>query len=289
MFGRLRTDPGGDVATLDPTARLASLAAALLLAGCADAGQAGPDGGAGPEPDAALPDGGASALRLMTFNIKHGELSSMEDVAAAIAAEAPDVVAMQEVDRNAQRSGVVDEPAVLAELTGMTPRFASALTFGDGGEYGIALLSRWPITSEEKMELTSTGEQRVLAVWQIELPGGGTLQMANTHLGLSADERATQVAEIAAALDGREQVILVGDLNEDPTGGAVHTTLSADLRDGWEEAGAGPGYTFPALLPTERIDYVFLSEDWPETAEIRVVDAYVSDHRPLFAALPLAR
>lgn len=271
-----------------PAARagLALLAGAALAAGCAEAARSGPDGAPAGAVDA---DPGGAALRVMTFNFKHAELSSLEDVAAAITAESPDVVALQEVDRDARRSGVVDQPAELAELTGMSASFAGALAFGDGGEYGVALLSRWPITSEEKMELTSTGEQRVLALWQIEIPGGGSLQMANTHLGLSAEERTTQVTEIAAALSGRERVVLVGDLNENPTGGDVHPTLSAQLRDAWEEAGTGPGYTFPALLPTERIDYIFLSEDWPAPSEIRVVEAYVADHLPLFAAVPLAR
>jgi endonuclease/exonuclease/phosphatase family metal-dependent hydrolase len=268
-------------------AGLALIAGATLATGCAEAARSGPDGAPAGAIDAG-PDG-ASALRVMTFNFKHAELSSLEDVAAAITAESPDLVALQEVDRDAQRSGVVDQPAELAELTGMSAGFAGALAFGDGGEYGVALLSRWPIASDEKMQLTSTGEQRVLAVWQIEIPGGGTLQMANTHLGLSAEERTTQVSEIAAALAGRERVVLVGDLNENPTGGDVHATLSAQLRDAWEEAGTGLGYTFPALLPTERIDYIFLSEDWAAPSEVRVVEAYVADHLPLFAAVPLAR
>lgn len=266
----------------------AALAVALLAAACAAGDDDAASGDDETDVDAAPPPDGGSSLRMMTFNFKHAELSNLEDVAAAIDAEAPDVVALQEVDREAERSGIVDQPSRLAELTGMSSRFAAALSFGSGGEYGVALLSRWPIGAEERMELTSIGEQRILAVWQIELPGGGTMQLANTHLGLDVAERATQVAEVATVLAGRERVVLVGDLNEGPDGGSVYPTLSAELRDAWSEAGQGPGYTFPSLLPSERIDYIFLGSDWPEPTEARVVNAFVSDHRPLLAVIPLA-
>jgi len=56
---------------------------------------------ASPANDAAPP----KTLRLMTYNIKHGEIGGLDGIAAAINAEAPDLVGLQEVDVDAARAG----------------------------------------------------------------------------------------------------------------------------------------------------------------------------------------
>ncbi|MGK0353208.1 MAG: endonuclease/exonuclease/phosphatase family metal-dependent hydrolase, partial [Planctomycetota bacterium] len=59
----------------------------------------------------------------MTWNIHHargldGEVD-IDRIAAEIRAAAPDLVALQEVDRGVRRTGGLDIPAALAERTGM--------------------------------------------------------------------------------------------------------------------------------------------------------------------------
>ena len=114
----------------------------------------------------ALPETGESAqtltpgggLRFMVYNIKHGELSSLESIASVIKAQSPDLVALQEVDVLTTRSGEVDQAARLGQLTGMYASFQPALLNYDTGQYGVALLSRYPIRSSQRIPLRSAAE-----------------------------------------------------------------------------------------------------------------------------------
>ncbi|HLU66531.1 MAG TPA: endonuclease/exonuclease/phosphatase family protein [Kofleriaceae bacterium] len=275
-----------------PRAAALVLAAAALAACGGAAGE--PDGGASADarpgaPDARrgdTADGGAAPLRLMSFNIKHGAVSSLEEVADVIRAEAPDIVALQEVDLDRARSGNVIQHERLGQLTGMASSFRDALQFDGDGQYGLAVLSRHPILGSDRLSLTSTGEQRILAVWQIELPDGRVVQAGNTHLATIAGDREVQIGEVVADLTGRELALVMGDFNEAP-GGPVHQAATAELHDAWADAGEGDGFTMPATEPTARIDYVFLGADWPAASSARVVDSEASDHRPVVVEVPL--
>src|SRR5690606_14987157 len=87
-------------------------------------------------------------VRVMAYNIHHclgidGELD-VERIAGVINAANPDLVTLQEVDNRTERSDRVDQAAELGRLTGMHARFGRAIDH-QGGEYGQAILSRWPI------------------------------------------------------------------------------------------------------------------------------------------------
>src|SRR5690606_4366306 len=90
-------------------------------------------------------------LRVLSYNIHHAEgvdgKLDLERIAEVIRAAKPDLVALQEVDRNARRTGSVDQPAELARLTEMQVVFGSNIEL-QGGHYGNAVLSRFPIASE---------------------------------------------------------------------------------------------------------------------------------------------
>ena len=250
-----------------------------LLAACADIGEAPPA-----LEEIALTAGGG--LRVMTYNIKHGGESSLESVAAAIAAEAPDLVALQEVDHLTGRSGHVDQAARLGELTGMEHAFVPALLDFDGGQYGVALLSRHPILSVARMPLPSAGEQRVLALMDVEVDPDHVVPVGVTHFGVTgAAERQEQASAVLAALAGRPSAILAGDLNATSSEASV-AALRASLSDAWSRGGAGSGNTSPAWFPTRRIDYIFLGGDWTPRLTARVAGASSqSDHRPVVATL----
>lgn len=232
--------------------------------------------------------GGATAsptLRIMTFNIKHGDISSLEAIADVIKAETPDVVGLQEVDVDADRSGNVDQPHRLSQLTGMASVFQSALTFSSGGYYGVALLSRFPIISSSKVQLTSSGEQRILAIVDVEIEDGWVVPISVTHMGLGSVERQTQAQEIVDELSGEPDAIVMGDINEelsDPAG----LILAEAFTDGWD-AGTGPGHTIPVNTPTRRIDVVLLPSSWPAPSAAHVVSTPASDHLPVVVTVPL--
>ena len=128
-------------------------------------------------------------------------------------------------------------------------------------------------------------------VAEIARDGVGMTVVA-THLGLRPGERIAHARELVRLVQGRDvPVLLGGDLNERPDGRAV-ATLTRHLHDAWALGGGdGDGETFPAVDPTARIDYLFVSED------LRVERALVpsalpearsaSDHLPLMAELHL--
>lgn len=240
-------------------------------AGGADAPAAG---------DAAVP-----TLKVMTFNIKSGRDSSLEAVAAVIRDEAPDLVALQEVDVETMRTGMVNQPHRLGQLTGMTNLFRTAIPF-EGGAYGLAVLSEHPLISSTATQLTSAGEQRILMTVEVQLSATRTITVANTHLGLDAQTRVTQAQEVVAQIGSDRDVLLFGDLNDEP-GTPPIAMLDEALRDAWTLAGAGDGFTIPVDAPTRRIDYIFLGEQWDAPLDIRVIDTRTSDHRPVVATLPL--
>src|SRR5678810_85346 len=89
-----------------------------------------------------------ATFRVMTYNIHHGEgLDGKVDllrIAELIKREGADIVALQEVDKGTQRTARRDFPEELAALTGMTAVFSNNFAF-EGGEYGNAVLTRFPI------------------------------------------------------------------------------------------------------------------------------------------------
>lgn len=235
----------------------------------------------GPLPEAQVP----AVLRLMTFNIKHGELSSLESIADVVLSEKADIVGLQEVDVDAGRSGNVDQPHRLGQLTGMANLFRSALTLSDGGLYGLAVLSRYPIVISDKISLTSSGEQRIFVTVDIDVQGT-TVPFGMTHLGLTASERTTQVSEILAVLGSKPLAVLVGDMNAKPSETAMQQ-LGAKLTDAWVTAGVGDGFTIPSDVPDRRIDYIWLGKAWAPAIEAHVPVTQSSDHRPVVVTVPM--
>lgn len=80
-------------------------------------------------------------LRFVSYNIQHGEgmdgKINLKRIAEVIAKEKPDLVALQEVDKNCTRSGKRDIAKELGELLNMEFRFGKSMSF-QGGEYGNA-------------------------------------------------------------------------------------------------------------------------------------------------------
>jgi endonuclease/exonuclease/phosphatase family metal-dependent hydrolase len=164
-----------------------------------------------------------------------------------------------------------------------------AATDWDVGEYGLALLSRHPLTQPRitRLPILPGIEPRILASAVVALPCG-PLSVHVTHLSHRPSEaglRARQVAHIRDVL-ARDPLprVLAGDFNDLP-GSDAHRGVTAALVDLFDAAGEGAPGTFPLpvpFLPPLRIDYVFAS------AEIRprrthVVETAASDHHLLLA------
>lgn len=229
-------------------------------------------------------------FRVMTYNIHHGEGTDgkldLQRIAALIKQEQADVVALQEVDRLATRSGKQDIAKRLAELTGMQHVFGKNIDL-QGGDYGNAILSRFPILqhTHRRYRVSISGEQRGLLSAVIGVLGQEVL-LFNTHLDFKKDdqERLANVAEALATLAEREPkrpVIFCGDFNAPPES-PTHKALTKDLADCWLLVGQGPGFTIPVQLPAARIDYVFIDKASPLVPrKAWVPRSNASDHLPL--------
>ena len=152
-------------------------------------------------------------LVLATLNIRHGE-EGLDKIAEAIREAGPDIIGLEEVDVGCERSGYTDEPAELARLTGYPYHaFAKAISLGDG-EYGTAILSRYPIEQFDVIPLYSgAGENRSVghAVISVE---GVKLHVLVTHLSYNNRSLVIdQMETIGDMLDTFEHYALLGDLN----------------------------------------------------------------------------
>ena len=230
---------------------------------------------------------GGSALRVMSYNLHHGEgldgRVDLERIADVIRQERPDLVALQEVDKSVERTRRRDFPTELAALTGMSCVFSNNYHY-QGGEYGNAILSRLPVVgwTNRHYRMLRPGEQRGLLEVRAKV-GRRLIRFFATHLDFRGDdsERMLNVGEIRAVVESEPDLpaIVAGDFNDLP-GRRVHGLMKEFMDDAWEAGGEGDGFTIPAAKPQKRIDYVFVTHGI--TADRMWVPATeASDHRPV--------
>lgn len=155
---------------------------------------------------------------------------------------------------------------------------------GDGGEYGNALLTLWPVRRTRLVDISCDGrEPRSVIDCRLEAPFG-PLRVLVTHLGLRAWERKRQIGELRRLIDEDDDAatILAGDLNEWSPVAPAHRRLREVLcrvrRRG----------TFPSRLPLLPLDQVWCRPHGlirrtrvPRGAALR----RASDHLPLIAEI----
>jgi endonuclease/exonuclease/phosphatase family metal-dependent hydrolase len=242
-------------------------------------------------------DGGSQAsaptLRVLTYNIHHGEgtdgrfdLSRLADVMTSVH---PDLVALQEVDQGTERVSGVSELTELARLTDMHPAFGRAMDYL-GGQYGVAVLSRWPLLRAHNDPLPGLADREPRTALTVEVDagdGGPLVEFTCTHLDQMRDpeNRLAQARTLNTRLvheDGRA-TILAGDLNARPG-----TEVMALFDERWTDPPAeDPSPTSPSGRPRLRVDYVLVrpAASW-RVIESRIIDEPVaSDHRPLLVVL----
>lgn len=242
-----------------------------------------------------LPTRPAKTLRVMTYNIHHGEgLDGKVDllrIAQLIKEQGADIVGLQEVDKGVERTARRDLPAELAALTGMTCVFSNNYHY-QGGEYGNAVLTKFPVKrwTNHHYQMLRPGEQRGLLQLVLDVRGREVVFL-NTHIDYRSEdsERWSNVAEIETlAQKYRGQpIILCGDFNDTPES-RVCRRLAQTFDDTWKLAGQGEGWTIPAHQPRKRIDYLWISKDKSLVPlKVWVPPTEASDHLPVVADVEL--
>ncbi len=225
-------------------------------------------------------------LNIGTYNIANGREvdHNMMILAADIANHKLDIVGLQEVDQFCDRSGNMDTMKTMSELTGMPYyTFFKAINLsgnGEGGvgEYGVGVLSKYPIVETERIELYSTGEQRVLGRTRIDVDGT-KINFFTTHLEWSPDatrnKEMLQLNEIMAQYDN---FVVVGDFN-------VHELSEYRTLDykGMVNTEEKPILTYSASDGDWYLDNIIYSpEDWTFTEGKTLPNGH-SDHFLLYS------
>lgn len=231
-----------------------------------------------------------AALTVVSYNIRHGagldDRVDLPRTAAVLRALDPDLAALQEVDHRVRRSGGAPQADSLGALLGLHAAFGAFMPY-QGGEYGLAILSRHPIVRATPVRLPDGHEPRVALVADIALPDGDTITAVNVHFDWVDNDtlRFAQARALTAVLDTLPRPwIILGDFNDQP-GSRTLALFAARAVEARKPAATR--FTFPSTEPTKEIDFVFAApaEAWAP-ANARVVDERVaSDHRPVVTRL----
>jgi endonuclease/exonuclease/phosphatase family metal-dependent hydrolase len=230
-------------------------------------------------------------LKVMSYNLRFGELASLEELAAFIKEQDPDVVALQEVDCRTYRDRAPkqhgkDFVTELGFRTGMLTAYGKTIPYA-GGYYGIGILSKYPLASVKRIYLPKTDhgqEQRAVLVSHVEYSEGKYFTFACTHLDYTdTKERQVQVAKLnEVLLEEPYPVMVCGDFNARPDAKEITEGMSA-----WERL-CNTEPTVPSQKPRNKIDYIFAypRETW-KGIEATTWKIQLSDHLPIGAVVEL--
>lgn len=230
-------------------------------------------------------------LKVLSYNLRFGELASMEELAEFIKKVNPDIVALQEVDVRTNRDRApkqngVDFITELGYYTGMLSAYGKTIPYM-GGYYGIGILSKYPLAKVERIYLPKTEhgkEQRAVLVADVEYSEGEFITFASTHLDYTnTQERQVQVKKLNEVLLNREYpVIVAGDFNARPDAIEIKEGMSP-----WKQL-CNMDATVPAVKPKNKIDYIFAypQDKWTVIENASYLSP-LSDHLPISAVVEM--
>lgn len=255
------------------------LAAITLLAGCRT-GLNYPAGGApwyegGPTRGEAVSTGNDTLL-IVAFNVKYAQ---QIDRAIALLRDEPDlrgadVILLNEMDENGTW--------LIADALGMFyVYYPAVLHTRTGRDFGNAVLSRWPITEHERLELPHVARfqrtQRAATATTIRV-GSADVRVYSTHLGtffeIGPGARQEQLRTILDDAERFTYAIIGGDMNDTRIGPAV-----------WEHGFTWPTQYGPRTTLFGRLDHIFLKNlpvpDSAASGTVRETNG-ASDHSPVW-------
>ncbi len=222
-------------------------------------------------------------MRFASYNIFHAEKAGYDvsKIAKNITDNAIEVVGLQEVDHKTSRSGRLDTMKKLSEATGYKYYvFFKAIDF-QGGQYGLGILSKYPIQSSGSIKLTSGEEQRILGRATI-IKDGTPINFFVTHLtyddepGSNSNTRKTQFTQIANELAKYDNFVLSGDFNTRNLSEYEVIKNSALVN-----TKTNPQITYPdGRSPLDNL--VYSKDNW-KFGSARIVTNSYSDHYMIYA------
>lgn len=240
-------------------------------------------------------------LRIVSYNV-HKCIGGIDRayrpdrVQDTIRHHAPDLILLQEVANGAGHPEWHRQIDLLGDALGFRHRtWFPNHRFRTGGEYGNAILSRWPISATENIDVTVPGTKRRSVLHarirvRTDAERSRTLHVFCLHLGLTERQRAVQLRSFLAShpfagLHSNTPILIAGDFND------VWGTLGPrHLAPAGFRGMAKPIRTFPAWAPVRALDSIYVR------GEATLIDVHrsrfrlatrASDHLPLVAELDL--
>jgi endonuclease/exonuclease/phosphatase family metal-dependent hydrolase len=197
-----------------------------------------------------------------------------------------DIIALQEVLRPFSGEDPLER---LAEALGLHVAYGVTRVHRQG-QLGNAILSRWPISSVQVLDLTFTRmERRVALAASFDALGGGeALNVVATHLALVDRTRHRQVESVLEhPLLRAGPGVLLGDMNawrRDKASRALARNMDEHHNRDWPAS-------YPAMRPVLALDRVYArgAQVMSMAAHDSTAARRASDHLPIVARLRLHR
>ena len=238
-------------------------------------------------------------IRIVTYNIHKGiggvdRRYRPERIITTLQQYDADIVMLQEVDDGVPRSRSHRQVDLLGDALEMRYRAFQRNVKLTRGHYGNAILSRFPLTKIESINLSlplKKRRQALLVHCRLGNHHHRRLIVVNCHLGLAGFERNIQIQKIlnnslVKHIHKDTPLILGGDLND------VWNRLGKNflVPEGFDPASKKIN-TFPAVMPIRCLDYLYYRGDiicqhsFPGHTKIA---RQASDHLPLIADFEVA-
>ncbi len=226
-------------------------------------------------------------LRVASYNIHRGQGGdgdeNLDRIAGVLGEIDADIIALQEVGYKTRPRK--DVAGYLADALGAAA--IPGITFSDdSGDYGNALLTRFPVTDVCRHDISVTGREPRGAIQARLQAGQEQIRVIATHLGLRRQERSVQVETLLTLLTQNPAGVdvLLGDFNEWFRYSRLLGKIDAAL------GVSGAPATFPAKHPLLALDRIWVR---PAASVAHIsghrstLSRLASDHLPLVAELAL--
>jgi len=267
----------------------------------------------------------ANSIKVMSYNVKIFSLYDLENrvenrdkIFRFIQKENPDVICFQEFYHQEGSSNFVTKDLLINQVE--LPYYQERYTHEMRGEkyFGVATFSKYPIFYQG--EIAFENDPNNFCIYSDILKGRDTIRVYNAHIGsirfqdkdyeffgengegvypkqkdgrrilgrlkFAYEKRAIQIEKITKNVENSPyKVVFCGDLNDTPVS-YCYNRLENLLIDGFTESGNGIGTTYVGKIPSNRIDYIFHSEELTGTA-FTTYELDYSDHKPISCAINL--
>ena len=235
-------------------------------------------------------------LNILQWNIHagvniHGDFN-LKRQAEVMKSANPDIIVLNEVDKNCPRSNYLDMPKLLGKSMGMHAEFAAGRVFPPEGLCGNAVLSRYPMELLGAWLIPNAPHGPSGTMMLVVIKAPNPFYIAAVHLPASRENEAERVkilqkmVKILRDLAVDYPAVIVGDLNCEGDSDCIRALAKMD----WEAGKILP--TMPVRSPKRPRDYIVnkVNDKRIELVGRHTIDEKTaSDHLPVLNTIKIHR